>query len=81
MAKWRKTIASETPAPAAISLVVVPRKPRCENRRMATSRICCRRSPPAMRPPAAVAAASCLFVSDGLLIRLIRRPSQNRPRG
>src|SRR3979411_3250262 len=51
VAKWRKTIASDTPAALAISFVVVPRKPRCENRPLATRRICRRRSSPAMRAP------------------------------
>jgi len=45
--------ASETPAARAISLVVVPRNPRCEKRRMATRRICRRRSSPVIRAPLA----------------------------
>src|SRR5229473_5929301 len=55
VAKWRKTIASDTPAAMAISFVVAPPKPRCENNRIATRRICSRRSPPAMRAPLTVA--------------------------
>src|SRR5688500_16222298 len=42
-------MASETPAAWAISLVVVPRKPRLEKRLTATRRICRRRSSPAIR--------------------------------
>src|SRR2546423_12658608 len=49
VAKWRNTIASETPAASAISFVVVPRKPRWENRPIATRRICRRRFSPVMR--------------------------------
>src|SRR5258706_6291103 len=64
LAKCRNTIASETPAANAISFVVVPRKPRCENRRMAIRRICRRRSSPAMRPPFPLAP---LFVGVFLL--------------
>src|SRR5260221_9776667 len=64
LAKCRNTIASETPAAKAISFVVVPRKPRCENRRMAIRRICRRRSSPAMRPPFPLAP---LFVGVFLL--------------
>ena len=37
VAKWRKMIASETPAASAISFVVVPAKPLRENRSMAAS--------------------------------------------
>src|SRR5574341_678280 len=44
-------MASETPAAWAISLVVVPRKPRCENNRIATRKICSRRFSPVMRAP------------------------------
>src|SRR6266481_7913508 len=64
LAKCRNTIASETPAATAISFVVVPRNPRCENRRMAIRRICRRRSSPAMRPPFPLAP---LFVGVFLL--------------
>ena len=69
VAKWRKMIASETPAACAISLVVVPRKPRSEKSRIATFTIWSRRSSATMRPPgdsggvwSARAVSACLLM-------------------
>src|SRR2546428_1106347 len=54
-------IASFPPAAAAISLVVVPRNPFCENRRTATSMICSLRSSAAIRGEGFGSAESTLF--------------------
>ncbi len=68
VAKWRKMIASETPAACAISLVVVPRKPRSEKRRIATRTICRRRSSPAMRTPVAAGGGAASLARADLLL-------------
>jgi hypothetical protein len=60
VAKCRNTIASETLAASAISLVVVPRKPFFEKRLTATARIWSRRSSPAIRALTVPSLVICL---------------------